>query len=95
MEKFNISKPKKYIDKNGVEKTYWNNIGTYTEFTKNDGSISRIIEIPAIGLEANIFPITPRNEVVVEAEEIKPAQGRVPTSIEYPEEEIDPEDIPF
>lgn len=93
MEKFNISKLKKYIDKSGVEKTYWNNIGTYTEFTKQDGSISRIIEIPAIGLEANIFSITPKNEV--QTEEVKPIQGRVPTSIEYPEEEIYPEDIPF
>lgn len=56
MEKFNISKPEKYI-KDGVEKTYWQNVGTYTEFTKEDGNKSRIIEIPAIGLKANIFPI--------------------------------------
>lgn len=54
--KFNISKPKKYTDKNNEEKTQWNNIGTITEFHKDDGTISRIMEIPTIGLEANIFP---------------------------------------
>lgn len=60
IKKFNISKPKKYQDKQGNEKTRWNNIGYITEFHKEDGSISRIIEIPAIGLEANIFPVEPK-----------------------------------
>jgi hypothetical protein len=58
--KFNISKPNKYTTKGGEEKTQWNNIGTITEFHKDDGKVSRIIEIPAIGLEANIFPFTPK-----------------------------------
>lgn len=60
--KFNISKPKKYNDKSGNEKTQWNNIGTITEFHKDDGSVGRIIEIPSIGLDANIFPFTPKNK---------------------------------
>lgn len=60
IKKFNISKPKKYTDKDGNEKTQWNQIGIITEFYKDDGSISKILEIPAIGLEANIFPIEPR-----------------------------------
>lgn len=59
--KFNISKPKKYVVRDGQEKTQWNNIGTITEFHKDDGRISRIIEIPAIGLEANVFPFEPKN----------------------------------
>lgn len=54
--KFNVSKPKKYQDKEGNEKTQWNNIGMITEFHKDDGTVSRIIEIPAFGLDANIFP---------------------------------------
>lgn len=62
IKKFNISKPRKYTDKAGKEKTQWNNIGFITEFHKDDGSVSRIIEIPAIGLEANIFPIEPKEE---------------------------------
>jgi hypothetical protein len=54
VKKYNISKPKKYM-KGTEEKTQWNNIGTLTEFTKEDGTVSRILEIPAIGLEANVF----------------------------------------
>lgn len=59
--RYNISKPKKYNDKGGNEKTQWNNIGTITEFHKDDGKVSRIIEIPAIGLDANIFEIVPKD----------------------------------
>jgi hypothetical protein len=62
VKRYNISKPKKYVDRNGQEKTQWNNIGTITEFHKQDGSVGRIIEIPAIGLEANIFPFQERGE---------------------------------
>ena len=58
--RYNVSKPKKYNDKAGNEKTQWNTVGTITEFHK-DGKISRIIEIPAIGLEANIFEIVPKD----------------------------------
>ncbi len=60
IKKFNISKPRKYTDKQGNEKTQWNNIGQITEFHKDGGQVSRIIEIPAIGLEASIFPIEPK-----------------------------------
>ena len=55
IRKFNISKPVEYESK-GDKKTYWANVGTMTEFVKEDGEVSRIIEIPAIGLKANIFP---------------------------------------
>lgn len=60
--RFNISKPRKYTGRNGEEKTQWNNIGTITEFHKEDGRVSRIIEIPAINLEANIFPFEPKTQ---------------------------------
>ncbi len=90
VKKFNISKPKKYT-KNGVEKTYWNNIGTMTEFTKEDGSVSRLIEIPAIGLDAQVFPaeprVTPENNGIVYPEN--------PAGQPVPESEVNTEDIPF
>lgn len=60
IKKYNISKPEKYM-KDGQEKTIWHNVGTMTEFSKQDGSTSRIIEIPAIGLKANLFEIVPKN----------------------------------
>jgi hypothetical protein len=65
--KFNLSKPTKY-EKNGEEKTRWDNVGYLTIFQKDDGSVSRIVEIPSIGLQANAFPVEdkPREEKAVE-----------------------------
>ena len=60
MKKYNLSKPEKYM-KDGVEKTYWANVGTMTEFEK-DGKVSRIVEIPAIGLKASVFEQEPRDK---------------------------------
>ncbi len=84
--KFNISKPEKYI-KDNEEKTYWANVGTMTVFQKDDGTINRIMEIPAIGLKANIFPITPK-----ETSTQTPAPA---TPTENETEVINPEDLPF
>jgi hypothetical protein len=89
MKKYNISKPKKYISKGGVEKTFWQNIGTMTEFDKPDGSISRIIEIPAIGLEANIFAIEPKQPPTEQS------QNATIEPVIQTEEIINPDDIPF
>lgn len=83
-KKYNISKPEKYT-KDGVEKTYWTTVGTLTEFQKQDGSISRIVEIPAIGLKANIFE---------QKEKIVPVVEKIET-INYSEGEVDPNEIPF
>ena len=60
-KKYNISVPQKYT-KDGVEKTYWANVGTLTEFEKQDGSTSRLVEIPAIGLKANAFPVEVKDD---------------------------------
>ena len=59
--RFNVSKPRKWT-KDGVEKTAWDTIGTYTEFHKDDGSIGRKLEIPAIGLDAPVFPIEKKDD---------------------------------
>lgn len=95
VEKFNISKPRKYTVK-GIEKTQWNNIGTITFFNKDDGSVSRIIEIPAIGLEANIFPFENKVEKPRDVSKLEPSD--VPTEEEMPnfgEDTINPDEIPF
>lgn len=88
--KFNISKPEKYM-KDGVEKTYWANVGTLTEFMKDDGSISRIVEIPAIGLKANAFPIEPKGEKTVQ---IEPKNTKTSPTEEHPDG-LDTSEIPF
>lgn len=96
IKKFNISKPKKYTNSQGEEKTQWNNIGMITEFHKEDGSVSRIIEIPTIGLEANIFPFEPKKTEQDGIKSTPPGyMNKKVETIEYPEEEINPEDIPF
>ena len=98
IKKDNLSKPEKYVDKQGVEKTYWANVGTMTEFEKQDGSVSKIVEIPAIGLKASVFLQEPR-ENAPRASQPQPVakkeQGSVPTDVEYPEDDINPDDIPF
>lgn len=98
VQKFNVSKPKKYTNRQGEEKTQWNNIGTLTEFHKDDGSVSRILEIPAISLEANLFPF--KEEGAPQA-----PQRRAPNAPAAKDDwgafnedagsEINPEDIPF
>jgi len=95
IKKYNISKPKKYLS-GGVEKTQWQNCGTITEFYKDNGEISRIIEIPAIGLEANIFPFVDKTAGSQPREVEQEVEKKVETTSpnEYGEA-INPEDIPF
>ena len=85
MKRYNIAKPRKYTAKDGTEKTVWDTVGTMIEFEKQGGGVSRKIEIPAIGLEAQVFPVIQKNE--------KPADSQAPTHAD--EENIDPADIPF
>lgn len=96
MRKYNISKPEKYL-KDGQEKTFWVNCGTMTEFEKQDGSISRIIEIPAISLKANVFPMEPKETSYPAYQVPKPQRTQTEEidTVEYPPDEIDPKDIPF
>lgn len=93
VKKYNISKAgRKYQDNQGNEKTIWNNIGTMTEFYKPDGTVSRIMEIPAIGLEANVFPIVPKKQAPQgnSFEDYQPQKQ----DVVYPDD-IQPSDIPF
>lgn len=93
IKKYNVSKPKKYTDKEGVEKTQWNNIGVMTEFHKPDGSVSRIIDIPAIGLEANIFPFQDKKSQP-NTENSAPQQQEKHEDYGM-NDDVNPDDIPF
>lgn len=103
MKKYNISKPEKYIGKDGQEKTFWANVGTMTEFEKQDGTVSRIIEIPAIGLKANVFEKKDKDDGFEKSygggqsapQKTKASSNPAEQTVEYPEEEINPADIPF
>lgn len=97
IKKFNISKPTKYM-RDGVEKTRWNTVGEYTEFHNAEGTVSRIVEIPAIGLEAKVFPIDREGAAARPAVRDEFSQPEPPSelpAIKYPDEEIDPSEIPF
>lgn len=99
IKKYNVSRPEKY-QKDGQEKTFWNNVGKMTEFTKDDGSISRMLEIPAIGLKAQIFPVQEQTNLprgsYSQTPKVAPKQVSAEVdTIEYPTEEINPSDIPF
>lgn len=61
IKRFNISRPHQY-EQGGEKKTRWDRVGTLTEIYKDDGNTSRIIEIPAIGLEARAFPFEDKKE---------------------------------
>ncbi len=78
MKKYLIKVPEKYT-KDGVEKTFWHTIGTVAMFD-NDGSI----RIPAIGLNAKLYP--------AEEKQVEAPKAPAPTKTE---EEIDAESIPF
>lgn len=66
--------------KDGVEKTFWHTIGSVAMFD-NDGTI----KIPAIGLNAKLYPVeegrAPAPQPVAKAPEV--------------DSQINPEDIPF
>lgn len=85
MVKYNICKKMEYSSK-GETKTYWEKVGTMTEFPREGGGFSRIIEIPAIGLKANVFEEIKKSGVKRSAPEVKEVGS---------EDEIRPEDLPF
>lgn len=78
MKRYLIKTPEKYT-KDGVEKTFWHTIGTVAMFD-TDGTI----KIPAIGLNAKLYPV----------EEGRVAVAPVPKPVEQTQE-INSEDIPF
>ncbi len=95
-KKFNLAKPKKYTDKRtGEEKTFWQTIGTMTEFEKEDGKVSRILEIPAIGLECSVFPAEPREPRGEQSGQGGYSKPAVHSEIEGAADEINVKDIPF
>jgi sortase (surface protein transpeptidase) len=88
--RYNVAKAKRYTDKDGNQKTSWSNVGIYTEFLKDDGSIGRQIEIPAIGLDC---PIYPPKDATSSAPKTTTNGGTAQTAPNTGD--VKPEDIPF
>jgi len=98
VKRFNIVNPKKYTS-NNEEKTFWANVGTMTEFHKEDGSVSRIIEMNDNNVTFSVFEAEQKtnNNGGGQQNNSAPAAQNNSASVmpEYPQEEINPEDIPF
>ena len=61
--KYRIAKPKNYTNAANEEKTFWDNVGTITVFMNEDGTKKNtMVEIPAIGLEAQAFLVKEKDE---------------------------------
>ena len=86
VKKYNIATSEVYTAKGGQEKKKWHRVGEMTEFMKDDGSVSRIVEIPAIGLKASVFE-RDDNQLA------KPKQEKIVDP--YGGHDIDPENISF
>ena len=92
-EKFNVSKSREEQQKNGETKTFWDNVGTVTIFTKEDGSKSGILELTAFDrktLRLNLFQRkqAPKNDYSQPAPQDDYSQPE-------PEDDIKVENIPF
>ena len=100
-KRYNIVIGKKY-DNNGEEKTQWNNVGKLVYFPataeKKEGFILELHMFQNI--KFSVFPETPKEQGgntgatrTTQAQSKKESMPEV--DIDYPEDVIDPEDIPF
>ncbi len=95
IKRYNLSKPEEITSRDGSKKTIWHNVGTLTRFIKDDGKVSETVDIPSIGLKAQVFEIV---EKTPSQNQPRPFQNESSVStdeVKYPEEKINPEDIPF
>lgn len=103
VQRYNVVNPKEYGEadpQTGRKKTFWANVGTLTEFHRDDGSVSRMLELNDRSEQYQVFPVEPRDGGHRETTQ-RPAQHaqgedyQGSDGFEYPTEEINPDDIPF
>ncbi len=96
IKRFNICSPETYVNKDKEEKTMWHRVGRMTEFIKENGAVNRMIEIPAIGLKAQVFPEKEREDRKPSEKKVSEEKGEEQTEeLGSLEEDIRPEDLPF
>lgn len=104
-KKFNVVRAKKYTGNDGSEQTAWRNVGMLTLFQKPDGTESGLLEVNHLDGEFQVFPFQPRDNQgggnqYNQSQQPANQQYNQDTSsagngIEYPESDINPDDIPF
>ena len=98
VHKFDITLPKTYTPKGSdEEKTFFAPVGTMTVFIKDDGKQSRIMHLHNTNEEYVLFPKKPREQKPTAQVTPAPAVATTPApaTVEYPSDDINPEDIPF
>lgn len=98
-KKYNVSKPREVALKDGTTKTFWDNVGHVTIFTKEDGTESGKLELFSFAsktIELNIFAFKPQeaNTANNKNNYSQPSPANDYSQPE-PEEEIRVENIPF
>lgn len=87
VDKENIAVPFEKYEVQGTEKTAWRTVGELVTFTKEDGSISKIVKLWNMpGITMSVFPVK-------EKKETKKSKEDVPTI--NVEEEVNVDNIPF
>ncbi|NCU40104.1 hypothetical protein EOL99_04440 [Candidatus Falkowbacteria bacterium] len=92
-EKFNVSRPREEAQKDGTTKTFWDNVGDITIFTKEDGSQSGILNLYSFAaktLTLNVFPRKKQEQAAKTNNDFDISQAQ-----EYPADEIQVQNIPF
>lgn len=93
-KKFNLSRPRQEVLKDGTTKTFWDNVGNVTIFTKDDGSESGVAQINLLDktVMLNLFPF--KTQQAANTNYSQPAVSD-DGSQDYPESDIKVENIPF
>jgi len=101
VKKFNIVRKateETYTNRNGEEKTPWKQVGEMTRFEYADGGRNYIIKLNHLPDTFSVFENDYKKEVKevdkVATDINQEVVSNEPT-VEYPTEEISPEDIPF
>ena len=99
VEKFNVSKPREVTMRDNSVKTFWDNVGTVSIFTKDDGSRSGLVELHTFDqdIRLNMFPFKAR-EAAAPRQNNNSSAPRVEEDWSEPTgtgEDIDVSSIPF
>jgi hypothetical protein len=86
IKNYNVVTKRTYEGADGVTKTIWMNVGRLTQFPANEQKPE------GFRLELNMFPTT--DFMIFPAEKKEQPKADVPT-IEYPADEVNPNNIPF
>lgn len=90
VKRFNVVRAKKYQSNDGQEKTAWLPVGTMTVFEKDDGNVSRILEMNDSPVVYQIFPFQEK-----QAQQTQQAPRQTAQPQQSHEEEINIQNIPF